>query len=138
MNMKDAVASVFRNYATFSGRACRSEYWWFFLFNLIASFILSALDGPGPGPMRHGAGMLSSIWWLANVIPSLAVAVRRLHDTGRSGWWLLLGLIPLIGQIVLIVWFASRGTPGANPHGEDPLAGGLAASSVPRVPRDPR
>lgn len=122
MNFQDAVKSVFRNYATFSGRAARSEYWWFILFSFIVSAILGVIDGPRMGGM-HGGGTLQMIWSLAVLIPTLAVGVRRLHDTDRSGWWLLLMFIPVVGIIVLIWWFATPGTRGENRFGGDPLGG---------------
>ena len=134
MNMQDAVASVFRNYATFSGRARRAEYWWFILFSIIVSTGLGILDaalfgytvstetGEGMASFDlQSVGVFAPIWSLATFLPSLAVAVRRLHDIGRSGWWLLLVLLPLIGAIILIVWFATRGTPATNAHGPDPI-----------------
>ena len=134
MNFTEAVASVYRNYVTFSGRARRAEYWWFFLFSVIASVVVAVIEsslGWGQGMMHGGGGggfeasydggPLSVIWSLANFLPALAVAVRRLHDTERSGWWLLIGLIPLIGLIVLIVFFASKGTTGPNRFGDDPV-----------------
>ena len=115
MNMIEAVKAVFANYATFSGRARRSEYWWFVLFNLLVSAALAILFG-GDGNIAN------SLWSLATLLPSLAVGARRLHDIDRTGWWLLIGFIPLIGLIVLIVFFASKGTPGPNRFGTDPLA----------------
>ena len=120
MNMIEAVKAVFSKYATFEGRAQRSEYWWFVLFNLIVSILLNIL-APGHGH-GMGGGLLGMIWSLATLLPSLAVGARRLHDTDRSGWWLLIGLVPLVGLIVLIVFFASRGTAGSNRFGPDPLA----------------
>ncbi len=145
MGFFEAITSVFNKYATFSGRAPRSEFWWFWLFNMIVSI---AIDGSG---MRHGMNglehmegpsILSTIWHLGVFIPTLAVSVRRLHDTDRSGWWLLLWLIPVIGWIVLVVFYASRGTAGANRFGPDPLAGGTdggsdgyGPSSIPPVSR---
>ena len=126
MNMIEAVKAVFANYATFSGRARRSEYWWFFLFNLIVSALLALLFGNGHGMgggMGMGGGsMLNSLWSLAVLLPSLAVGARRLHDIDRAGWWLLIGFIPLIGWLILIYWFATKGTLGANRFGPDPLA----------------
>lgn len=134
MGMQEAVRSVFSNYVTFSGRACRSEYWWFILFSVIVGILLSTLDGllfgytltteTGEGMASFDlqtVGILAGIWSLVTFLPSLAVAVRRLHDTGRSAWWLLLFFLPLIGVIVLIVWFATRGTVGPNDHGPDPI-----------------
>jgi uncharacterized membrane protein YhaH (DUF805 family) len=129
----EAVKSVYRNYATFSGRAARSEYWWFVLFSFIAGIVVMVVEGAlglGQGSMMSGGGgfsasynggILSILWSLGNLLPSLAVGVRRLHDTDRSGWWLLIALIPLIGAIVLIVFFCTRGTTGPNRFGEDPV-----------------
>jgi uncharacterized membrane protein YhaH (DUF805 family) len=117
MNMIEAVKAVFSNYATFSGRARRAEYWWFVLFSLIVSIVLALLTGD---PSR-GTGLIGAIWSLATFIPSIAVGVRRLHDIDRTGWWLLICFIPLIGWIVLIVFFASRGQIGPNRFGADPI-----------------
>ncbi len=133
MNFTEAVSNVYRNYVTFSGRARRSEYWWFILFSIIAAIVIGIVEnslGMGHGMMSSGGGgfeanytggPLTGIWSLINLLPSLAVAVRRLHDTDRSGWWLLIGLIPLVGFIVLIVFFATKGSIGANRFGEDPI-----------------
>lgn len=118
MNMIEAVKAVFSNYATFSGRARRAEYWWFVLFNLIVSIVLALLTA---NP-ETGTGLISAIWSLATFIPAIAVGARRLHDIDRSGWWLLIGFIPLIGLIVLIVFFCKRGQAGSNRFGADPLA----------------
>jgi uncharacterized membrane protein YhaH (DUF805 family) len=129
----EAVKTVYRKYATFSGRAARSEYWWFVLFSFIAGIVIMVVEGAlglGQGSMMSGGGgfsgsynggILSIIWSLGNLLPGLAVGVRRLHDTDRSGWWLLIALIPLIGAIVLIVFFCTRGTTGANRFGGDPV-----------------
>jgi uncharacterized membrane protein YhaH (DUF805 family) len=95
----------------FGGRAVRSEYWFFILFQFLVVVALSIVD------LVVGTGVLSSIASLALLLPTLAVGARRLHDTDKSGWWLLIGLIPLIGAIVLIVFFCQEGTPGANRYG---------------------
>ncbi len=133
MNFMQAVQSVYRNYVTFNGRAMRSEYWWFILFSIIVSILIAVIEaglGLGQGMMTRGDGMfsvnysggiISNIWALGNFLPALAVGVRRLHDTDRSGWWLLIAFIPLIGAIVLLVFFCSRGTSGPNRFGRDPL-----------------
>lgn len=136
MNMQAAVRHVFQNYATFSGRARRSEYWWWVLFTVIVGLIVGVIDGAlfpygmgmGTRGGMEGGGPLSTIWSLAILIPGIAVAVRRLHDTDHSGWWLLIVFIPLIGWVVLIFWFATLGTLGANRFGPDPLTD-LAAKS---------
>jgi uncharacterized membrane protein YhaH (DUF805 family) len=124
MNMIEAVKAVFSKYATFEGRARRSEYWWFVLFNLIVSIILTVVFGGGRGMGAGGmmgGGLLANIWSLAMLLPSLAVGARRLHDIDRTGWWQLIWFIPVIGWIVLIVFFASRGTAGTNRFGADPV-----------------
>jgi uncharacterized membrane protein YhaH (DUF805 family) len=104
-----------KNYAVFSGRSRRTEYWMFVLFNLIFSIVLGFIDG-----MIGTAGVLGLIYSLAILIPALAVSVRRLHDTNRSGWWLLIGLIPVVGAIVLIVFFVMDSDPGDNEYGANP------------------
>jgi len=106
---------VIKNYAVFSGRARRKEYWMFFLINIIISFVLGFLEGIVGGP-----GILGLIYALALLIPGLAVTVRRLHDTGRSGWWILVGFIPLIGFIVLLIFMVLDSVPGENDYGSNP------------------
>ncbi len=123
MNMIEAVKAVFSKYATFEGRARRSEYWWFVLFNFIVSVVLNLAFGMGNG---HGMGamggnFIATLWSLATLLPSLAVGARRLHDTDRSGWWLLIGLVPIIGLIMLIVFFAKKGQPMPNRFGLPPI-----------------
>ena len=129
MGFFDAIGSVFSKYATFSGRAPRSEFWWFWLLNTIVSI---AIDGSG---MRHGMtglehmegpSILSTIWHLAVFIPTLAVSVRRLHDTDRSGWFILLSAIPL-ANLYLLYLLAIRGTDGDNRFGPPPVAPRLNA-----------
>ena len=131
MSAVDAIKSVFSQYAGFAGRARRSEYWWFFLFTLILSFIAGILDGAlgtsiGSGP--SSTGVVGLVVGLALLLPGLAVAVRRLHDTDRSGWWLLIGLVPLVGGIVLLVFFVMGGTRGSNRYGADPKDAPQAAA----------
>ena len=109
---------VLKKYAVFTGRARRKEYWMFVLFYLIIAFVLAIIDAViGTGALLYG------LYALALLIPNIAVAVRRLHDTGRSGWFLLIGLIPLIGAIVLIVFFVQDSQPGDNQYGPNPKAG---------------
>ncbi|MGH3381178.1 MAG: DUF805 domain-containing protein [Actinoallomurus sp.] len=107
--------AVLKNYANFDGRARRTEYWMFFLINLIIAVVLNVI-----GVAVKAAAFAGDIYALALLIPSIAVGVRRLHDTGRSGWWLLIGLIPLVGTIVLIVFLATEGQQGDNAYGPDP------------------
>jgi len=107
--------TVLKKYAVFSGRARRKEYWMFFLFNIIIASVLGFIEGLAGGP-----GVLGSLYGFAVLIPGVAVSVRRLHDTNRSGWWLLIGLVPLIGSIVLLVFMVQDGQPGENQHGPNP------------------
>ncbi|WP_225800816.1 DUF805 domain-containing protein [Streptomyces sp. NK15101] len=106
---------VLKKYAVFSGRARRKEFWMFALFNTIAAIILIIVDmAIGTYPLIYG------IYVLAVFLPSLGVTVRRLHDTGRSGWWILIDLVPLVGFIILIVFLASEGEQHQNAHGPNP------------------
>ena len=112
---------VLKKYAVFSGRARRKEYWYFFLFNFIIGIVLGVIDAAtGSVSKEAGMGLLGSIYALAILIPGTAVSVRRIHDTDRSGWWLLIGLIPLIGAIVLLVFMVRDSTPGENQYGVNP------------------
>jgi uncharacterized membrane protein YhaH (DUF805 family) len=116
MSFQDAVRTTLTTkYATFSGRARRSEFWFFVLFQAILGVVASLIDTiiPGQTPI---VGYLIS---LALLVPGLAVGARRLHDTGRSGWWQLIAITG-IGVILLIVWWVQEGKPGANEHGANP------------------
>jgi uncharacterized membrane protein YhaH (DUF805 family) len=119
--------AVLKKYAVFSGRARRKEFWMFVLFNVIFSIVATLLDrvlGTRVGEM--GNGWISILYSLAVLIPSLAVAVRRLHDIGKSGWWLLISLIPLIGAIWLLILYIKDSQPGDNQYGPNPKGVGLA------------
>jgi uncharacterized membrane protein YhaH (DUF805 family) len=112
---------VLSKYAVFEGRARRREYWYFILFNILISIVLMIIDRVvGTFSAAAGAGLLSGLYMLAVMIPSLAVAVRRLHDTNRSGWWFLIVLIPFIGALVLLIFFVQDGQPGGNQYGPNP------------------
>ena len=115
MSFVDAIKSVFTQYVGFSGRARRSEYWFFCLFNIFVFFDLSALASK-----ISILSLLSVVGSLAIFLPSLAVCIRRLHDIGKSGWWYLLAFIPLVGAIILIIWFCKDSEPGANAYGPNP------------------
>ena len=117
------LVAVKQKYADFTGRATRSEYWYFVLFYLLLSAGLMFVDALlGWFNSELGIGVLSGIYTLALMIPSLSVTVRRLHDTGRSAWWLLLGLVPIIGGIVLLVFFVQDSRDGVNGYGPNPKA----------------
>jgi uncharacterized membrane protein YhaH (DUF805 family) len=105
---------VLKKYAVVSGRARRREYWYFVLFNLIIFIILTIID------YAINSAIISTIYSLAVLIPSIAVGVRRLHDTNRTGWWLLIGLIPIIGWIVLIIFMVQDSQKGENQYGPNP------------------
>ena len=112
-----------KKYAVFEGRARRKEYWFFVLFYLIIYFVLTFIDGmTGSFSMEAGVGMLSGIFMLAMIVPSISVLVRRLHDTDRSGWWWWILLVPIIGAIWLFVLTVLDGTSGQNQYGSDPKA----------------
>ena len=107
------------NYANFKGRDTRAEFWWFYLANLILTYGLFFIAGiTGAGIL----GLIGLLYGLAAIIPGIAAGVRRLHDTGKSGWMMLISLIPLVGGIILIVFLAQAGNHGANDYG--PGAGG--------------
>ncbi len=108
--------SVVKKYAVFSGRARRKEYWMFFLIYVLIAIVLGLIEG-----MLGDRSFLSALLGIALFVPSLAVTMRRLHDTDRSGWWVLIGFIPLVGGIVLLVFMCLAGTSGSNRYGEDPL-----------------
>lgn len=109
MRFTEAIKHVFKNYVTFTGRACRSEYWYFVLFSVVVSLILTRTPRA-----------ISYIYSAAVFLPSLAVTVRRLHDIGKSGWFWLLSIIPVVGPIILIVWFCRDSDPGPNEYGPNP------------------
>lgn len=113
--------TALRKYGVFTGRSRRSEYWYFALFYFLISVVLAIVDTmAGTMDADLGIGLLGGLFGVAMIVPSLAVGVRRLHDIGKSGWWLLIGLIPLIGVIVLIVWACRDSQPGANVYGPNP------------------
>jgi uncharacterized membrane protein YhaH (DUF805 family) len=118
MNFTEAITSGFQNYANFVGRAQRSAFWYWVLFVWVVGIVLTLVDS---AMFDSGTPVLSGLFSLATIIPNLAVGARRLHDTDRSGWWQLIALIPLIGIIVLIVWWCGRGQPGPNRFGPNPL-----------------
>ena len=125
MSFSQAVSSVLLNkYATFSGRARRSEYWWWYLFVSIVFLVAGILDravGLTYSDLTLGGGWIATIAAIVFLVPNLAVAVRRLHDTGRSGWWLLIGLVPFVGFVVLLYFFVLD-SENDNQYGPYPKA----------------
>jgi uncharacterized membrane protein YhaH (DUF805 family) len=116
MGFGEAISAGFSNYVNFNDRAPRSEYWYWILFTVIAEVVVAAID------RALGIHLIAALLVLAIVIPTFAVTIRRLHDLDRSGWWIFLSFIPLIGGIILLIWFCTRGTEGPNRFGPDPLA----------------
>ncbi|WP_371169447.1 DUF805 domain-containing protein [Aliiroseovarius sp. 2305UL8-7] len=140
MSFMESIRTCLSKYVDFTGRAARSEFWFFALFTTLGSIVLGIVD-----TVIFGAGNdfspLSSIFSLAVLLPSLAVAARRLHDIDRTAWWLLLVLVPIVGWLVLLYFHVLKGTDGPNRFGNDPLGGAghggmddgdYAASSIPR------
>jgi uncharacterized membrane protein YhaH (DUF805 family) len=135
--MMDWMLMPLRRYADFTGRSRRKEYWMYVLFLIIAFVVFGILDTMlglggsstsdlsttgnriGASASFHG-GVLTIVFWLATLVPSIAVSVRRLHDIDRSGWWVFISLIPLIGAIILLVFNVTEGTRGPNRFGPDP------------------
>ncbi len=126
MSFGEAIKSFWSNYATFKGRSRRSEYWFIQLFLVLTNLAAAAIDfALMDGDVERfiangGGGIVGLIWILATVVPALAVLIRRLHDTGKSGWWALIGLVPFIGGIVLLVFTLLDSEAGANKYGESP------------------
>jgi uncharacterized membrane protein YhaH (DUF805 family) len=119
MHFGEAIKSGFNNYATFSGRAQRSAFWYWVLFTFLVGVGLTIVDFAIFGVRDYSP--FAGLFGLATLLPGLAVGARRLHDIDRTGWWLLLYFIPLIGIIVLIIWWCQPGEPGANRFGVNPL-----------------
>ncbi len=125
----EAISRGFKNYCNFSGRASRSEYWWWYLFTAIVGWII-AIPSYGTIFQNAAAGItdvqftfwtgLDYFWSLFIFLPSAGLFFRRLHDIGRSGWWWLLCFIPLVGIIILIVWLCKPSQPGDNQYGPEP------------------
>jgi len=136
-----AIANGYRNYFGFSGRASRSEFWFFYLYNFLAVIGLIVIAGlfslHGGPPVRRAMPIpsivglvLAGLLLVANALPMLALAVRRIHDTGQSGWWVLTMFIPQLGALAMIGWGCAPGTDGDNVHGPSPLALSRAGGSA--------
>lgn len=131
MSFSDAISTGLRKYATFAGRAQRSEFWWFVLFNVLVGAITALLDTAlgldsahvdlrlGPVFFRE-SGLLTILSSAFLLLPNLGVAVRRLHDVGRTGWWLLVAVVPCLGVLLLVVFLCTRGQLVANRYGAPP------------------
>ncbi len=130
----DYYTKVLKEYAVFSGRARRKEYWMFTLINLIVYIAIFLVIGMINDSLSE---IILGLYALAIIIPALAVTFRRLHDTGRSGWWLLIGLIPFIGSLILLYFMIQDSTPGANIYGPNPKEGGVTFAPAAVTPVAP-
>jgi len=133
--MNEFIKPYFK-YAQFNGRADRKEFWYFFLFYIVVYTLLAIVDGIAfggnvsmaqDGFSASSSGPLQAIFALGSFIPMLAVTFRRLHDINKTAWWILLGLIPLVGTIILIIWYARKGDPAPNTYGDAPEGSRAAA-----------
>lgn len=124
MTFTESISTCFSKYVDFTGRASRSEFWWWTLFNFIVacvlSFIFTPIFGGSHGSSQFLGSLPTMIWGLIMLLPSLAVFCRRMHDTGRSGWWYFIGFIPLVGAIVLLVFECQPSQPMPNRYGNVP------------------
>ncbi len=135
MNMTEAVRSGFDHFTDWKGRASRPAYWWLVLASLLAVYIPLILGAAIGGAFGAFLLIVGGIAWLAFILPTLSTMVRRLHDTGRSGWWYWISLVPLIGGIWLLVLLIIEGDAGDNKYGPNPGSGvsepGAAAPQAP-------
>ncbi len=126
MNFVDAVKSAFARFADFATRSSRSEFWWFMLFYFLVGLVVSIIGFTiessvfGQG-MEMTSGIIDLLVFLVFIVPTISVTARRLHDIGRSGWWQLMALIPLLGALILLFWVVKRGEDGDNRFGANPL-----------------
>ncbi len=135
MTFVDSIKTCTSKWVTFSGRASRSEFWWFNLFVVIVQIVWQAIFGGAIGTIAEGGGssivmgVLGLVFLLVYIylaIAAISATVRRLHDRDKTGWWYWLFLVPIVGAIILIVWFCMRGTQGPNRYGPDPLGGSVS------------
>ena len=126
MSFLDAVKSFWSNYATFGGRSRRSEYWFVQLFLILTNLVVAGIDlvllgGDVDRFMAQGGGGIVGLVWIAvTIVPALALLVRRLHDSGKSGWWALMILLPVAGAIVLFIFVVTDSDTGENQYGPSP------------------
>ena len=126
MDFQTALRTFWKRYRDFRGRSRRSEYWFIQLFLVVTNIAVAIIDLALMGwdvdrfVANGGGGIVGLVWILVTIVPALAVLVRRLHDTGKSGWWALVGLLPLVGAIVLLVFTVTDSSPGENKFGPSP------------------
>ncbi|HEX3293975.1 MAG TPA: DUF805 domain-containing protein [Solirubrobacterales bacterium] len=125
MTFAEAVRSGFDHYVKFDGRASRPAFWWWFLFGILVGIGAAIIDA-----IIGSFGVVSGLAGLALLLPNLSVAIRRLHDTDHTGWWVLIGLIPIIGFIVLLIFYLRQSDPGENRYGPPPAEGVAAPTAA--------
>jgi uncharacterized membrane protein YhaH (DUF805 family) len=125
MTFSEAVKDGFDHYTKFDGRAARPAYWWWFLFGVLVAIGANIVDA-----IIGTWGVVNGLAALALFLPGLSVSIRRLHDTDHSGWWVLIGLIPIIGFIVLLIFYLRDSDPGENKYGPPPVSGVAAPSTA--------
>ena len=130
MEIFNGYVAVLKQYTAFGGRARRKEYWLFHLVSVLICIALVIVDSITGTVSSSGLGLLSGLYVLATLLPSLSVSVRRLHDTNRSGWWILISLVPLIGPIVLLVFLVQDSQAETNPYGPNPKVSGGTGTKV--------
>ncbi len=125
MTFTEAIKSGFDHYVEFSGRASRPAYWWWFLFAILVAIAANIIDA-----VIGSFGVVSGLAGLALLLPGLSVSIRRLHDIDRTGWWVLIALIPIIGFIVLLIFYLQQGDAGENRYGPPPAEGAASAATA--------
>jgi uncharacterized membrane protein YhaH (DUF805 family) len=136
MPFPDAVKICFNKYVDFNGRARRSEFWWWALFTVLLGLVASIIDAILGTGSSSGTGLIQGLAQLAVLLPSLAVGARRLHDTGRSGWWQLLWIAIVVGWIFLIIWFCED-SHSENKYGPSPKGAGAGGPGGPGYGQPP-
>jgi len=121
MGFVEAIQSGLNNYVNFSGRASRSEMWFWILFQLLATIVAAMVSGILAAIIGNAGWVIYTIVILGLILPTLAVEIRRLHDLDRSGWWFFITLVPFVGAIILLIFFCTEGTRGPNRFGSNPL-----------------
>lgn len=128
---------VLKKYVEFNGRARRKEYWMFALINIVIMIAIAIVENVAGIAGEDGSGLISNLYSLAVLLPSLAVGARRLHDIGKSGWWLLINFIPIIGWIWILVYFCRDSQPGDNEYGPNPKGAAPMAPTPIQIPTAP-
>jgi uncharacterized membrane protein YhaH (DUF805 family) len=123
MTFSEAVKDGFDHYTKFDGRAARPAYWWWFLFGILVSIGANIIDA-----IIGSFGVVSGLAALALLLPGLSVSIRRLHDINKSGWWILIFIIPIVGFVLWLIWFTREGDAGENNYGPPPVEGVPAPS----------